>query len=368
MIRVLVAVALLGAIARAADPDESQRLLAEARDSNRKAVGALRTLSASFDVKRTKMPSSGESLEPDAAVGPGLFRRSADGYRLRTTRGDGFVSDVIGRYGRGQSLGQGGPLREPEFSVGSAEHEHGLWIWNALLFSHPGPNPIERFPFHGLLNEPHMLLAVERDGVDTRVCLTHPGGQLDLWFSTARGGLVRKRVWRPARSELTHEVEVTAFIEPESGVAVPSAVEQRIVRSGVAIEVRQLILADVQVNRPLPADSLRIAGLTELTFSAPDLSSPLVGQPTRTIQYKVDADGYRNEVISERPVSPSGVVLRPIGGGLNTAIVDPQAEKPLAPWWVWGGLVSLGIVVVAGVFEIANLRRQLRLTAKPVTK
>lgn len=360
MIRVLVAVALLGAIARAADPGESERLLAETRDANRKAIEAIRTLSVSFDVKRIKVLSSGEILDPDAAVGPGLFRRSADGYRLRTSRGDGFVGESVGRFGRGQSLGRGGPLPEPEFTVGPAEHEQRLWIWYDLLVSHPGPNPVERFPFHGLLNEPHKLLGVVRDEADTRVSLSHAGGQLDLWFAPGHGGLVRKRVWRPVRSELAYEWAVAAFIEPERGVFLPSAVEHRIIRNGVAVEVRQLNLADVQVNRPLPANSFRIPDLTELTFTALDLSMPLVGQPTRTIQYKVDADGYRKEVVAERPTPSAGVVLRPIGGGPNTAIVDPQTEKPLAPWWVWGGLVSLGIVVAAGLFEIVNLRRQLR--------
>jgi hypothetical protein len=278
---------------------------------------------------------------------------------MKTARGDGYHGEVVGRWGRGLTLGQGGPLREPELTVGPAEHEHRLWVWTELLLSHPGPTAGESFPFCGLIREPHQLHAAERDGGDTHISLSHAAGQLDLWFAVANAGLVRKRVWRPAKSEHHHEWEVVAFAEPEPGVFVPATVEHRIVRNDKPVEVRRTTLTDVVVNRPLPADALRIPGLTDLTFSTLDLSSPLGGQPTRMVQYQVDADGYRKVVVPEGPPPGAGFALRPVQLG-NLGGPQPPADPQQTLWWVWGGLISLGIVLAAAGFEIVNLRRQLR--------
>ena len=376
------AVCLLAApLVRADDPAERERLLAEARDGNRQALAAIRTLSLDFDLQvikgDTELPI--ERSDVFAPAGRGLYRQSETTYRLLSARGiDKLISDMVARNGRAFGVTKPGVNSAWSFFSGTAPIKERLWIWEYLLLSHPAPSGESSFAFDTLLGERYAVSAVERTEDSVRVQLTHPAGKLDLHFSPKHNWMVRKRVWDSKVLQLRYQAEVTEFAEPRPGVYLPRTVAYRTSGNGELQELRQLNVTNIVVNQPIPPEQLQIPELTEMIFGSNPYSSGYTdlnwvpgSEPRRSPleSYQVDADGYvipRPRPKPEPPprqVIPYGINDFPVAGMVSQN-PDPP-ERQLAPWWVWGIVSSLGVVVIAAGLEIQRLRKQVRALAPP---
>jgi hypothetical protein len=353
---------------RADDSADRQRLLAEARDGNRKAIEAIRTISLDFDVQviRADVVSRSDQIDLFAPAGRGLYRQSETTYRLLSTRGiDKYTSDLVARNGRAFGVSKHGVNAVWNFFSGPGPVKERLWIREYLLLSHPAPSGKDTFAFNELLGEPYTVSTVERAGDVVRVELTHPAGRLELHFSPKHNWLVRKRVWAPTMIELRYQAEVTEFAESQPGMYFPLTVEHRTSTNDETRERRRLNVASLIVNKPIPPEQFQIPDLTEMVFGGQFHDVLVPGtEPVRYSDraFRSDANGY--PIPEPKPVEmpmPTGpATLRPLPNpGMPDGSRIPP-ERPLAPWWVWGIVASLGVVVVSAGLEILRLRKLVR--------
>ncbi len=332
--------------------EDRHRLLATARDGNRAAILSITSMECSYE-RRPWANTTFEQAGKDFSLSPGRFWRTGDTYRLLKPMGDGTTLDYVVRKGIGFYLRKGGPLPHPKLTSEPPRPVDGVGgeMWQYLLFSHWGPNAPSFYPFHELLQRPHVIHTVERlppPANDIHVELSHSGGRLEFWFDPKVNYLIRKSVMVPAAGPTFRwEDEVVEFAELAPAVFVPTTVEHRCSVKGTLRSVVRTVLSGLKVNHRMAESALRLPGIAGMECI--DL--------TRDMAFKVDADGRR--VGPESPVkvfriAPNGPEQR-LTGPISW---PPEPSRPPTPWWVWLLIASVLLLVVAVVLAILRRRRQ----------
>lgn len=336
-----------------AGPEELAKQMA---DGNRAAVAAVRSLSCGFSHEVVSESQPGQAGSKWLHLVSGQYWRSPDRIRLRThhpTPQD-FVRDRLIRDGKCWVLNSytktsGGTHAllsvEPDLFTPDGD------VWEYALFHHWGGLAVRKFGYADLLAKASRVHAADRVNENGRelihVRLAAHGDEYEFWFDPAMNYLIRKcshtATSEPSVRNNSRVFEVTQFAEPARGVFFPSVIEHKPTRNGQLDAVIRITLSDVQVNRDVPADTLRlpnIAGMTCYDYS-------------RNTDYAVDADGNRTGPESPTKVK-SGGVLRAVSD------VPPQPSPPSRPpWplWLWV-LIAAGCAFgLAGVVRYARRRR-----------
>src|SRR5579883_227764 len=284
--RVLVSCLLLTRPAFAGESRE--RLVATARDGNQAAILSIHSMECKYERKPWGGTSAEKASEYWNLFSPGRFWRSGEDYRHFKPNGDRTTTDALIRNGRGLFLRKGPQFPRPLLGYQTLTPVYGVggFMWRWLSFSHWGPVPISFYPFHEILNHPHVIRAAERlppPASEIHIELTHDRGRLEFWFDPKVNYLVRKSVMIPPDTTYRWEDEVIEFAEPSPSVFVPVVVEHRCLIEGVLQATIRTTLTELKVNQPLAKNALRLPGIEGMECTDAE----------RETKYKVDADGNR---------------------------------------------------------------------------
>ena len=348
-------VGLLILTAAALGREDTEQLLATARDGNRAAIQSI----ASMECRYERQPWANTSLEQAnkcfALFSPGRFWRSGDVYRLLKPMGDGTTLDDVVRNGKGLYLRKGGPLNRPILVYESLRPVDGIGgdMWQWLIFSHWGWDPPSFYPLQDIIEHTHVIRKAERlptPANDIHIELTHSGGRLEFWLDPKVNYLIRKRVVAPAAdSTYRWEDEVVEFAEPSPTVFVPVVIEHRFTIKGTLQAIVRTILSEVKVNQPLAESALRIPGIAGMECF--DMN--------RDVKYNVDADGTATgpeisvKIAKVTPPAETGSIL-----SSEASNSFQQPSRPSTPWWLWLLLMSLTVLAAALILILIRRRRR----------
>lgn len=334
--------------------EDRAQLVATARDGNRAAIRSIATLRCKYE----RRPWANTTLEQAKGYfhlfSPGRFWQAGDVYRQLNPRPDGTTLDCIARNGRGLFLHKGGPLPHPKLAITTLSPVDGVGrdMWEWLLFSHWGwVHPGASFyPFYDILDHSHVIRTAERlppPDNTIHIDLTHAAGRLEFWFDPKVNYLIRKSVWIHAENKtMRWEHEVVEFLEGAPGVFVPIIIEHRCFVKETLQAVLRTILSDVEVNKPLDKDALRLPGIEGMECIDTD----------REVKYKVDADG--KPVGPESPLPVYRVSPPSHSGGSPISGSSRQPSRPPTPGWVWILIFSAIVLVGALIMAIDRRRKQ----------
>ena len=180
-----------------------------------------------------------------------------------------------------------------------------MWELGLFLF-HPNPDYV-MLPFDELLQKPHKLKKVGRrkeDGAEYVVVEYSREGEAEceVWFDPRVNYLVWKVIVKQTKSDfsLTAEHRVLGFAEVAPGIYCPEKVESY---SGEKRRVAWLAaFRDIQVNRPLPAETFDRVSRPALSSGTQFWASPTRWGPTASRREPTRTSPYRR-----RPLFPPAV-------------------------------------------------------------
>lgn len=335
-------------------------LLTVAQEANRKNIEAIRTLTFKLEsvsemvkeegpptdpspVSRDSPPTSGGAVQSNQR--PELYWQVGGEYRHQYLMTDGITVDELVRHGR--KLGSTRVDGQPPHSLDRnwVRTRYGNPMLN-LLFIHDGPDFLDTVTLDDLIAIPSSnRVAIVQDG-EVYLSQSFEDVHYEFWFTPKHNYLIRKRIISRIRPEVySTECEVLKYQACEGGVLFPTIVRTKSSRNGHPDGRGQVTVRDLLVNKPLSHDAMQL----------PDIQGLVCRDWTNMTKYRVDAFGYRVGLASECDgPTPAKVFLEP---------ADPSKTlepPPLAPWWVWGIVASLGVVVLAAGMEIQRLRKLVR--------
>ena len=368
--------------AHAAPAQEPNAVLEEVRDRHRAALESIRTVTYSYQWQTLKSEPFRHKIAFSHPIGLGggksgvevpvgepdqtRYWQSPDVRRSRSLWSDGSTVDEVLRFGRVLRVRAPKPTDPDSRMEITLETQNVARLWDSgILFEHLDQD-YHYTRFHDLLQQPHQLRRVERlpvtpDGKAGDICveLEHDVGVYEFWVSPRHNYLIRKRIEYPAIFSQHvnndpadpfryHSEEEVEFVEPNPGQFYPARIDFRSFEGRELRNHSRRTLSDVQLNRPIPAEAFRIPGIDGGWCE--DLSAKA--------GFHVNADGYRIGKPQPNPVAADGVQPpRPTR-------TPPVSEEPVS-LWVWLAIAFLAFCLCAALFEIRQLRTELKKKVAP---
>lgn len=246
-------------------------LVTLAREGHRAARQSIHSFSATV---RKKTISFKEKFELDVTA---KYRRSFDMVHIREKSGTGGGSvDVLMKDGETRVVGRGATPpaqggRIMYIATRNSETESNLRcdVWAEMMIDHIGPK-LGRYTLDRYLDFSTRPLRAKRvsEGGHDCVCLTintiNPASKTEyegsLFFDVDRNYLIWKEMGTFFNKPLLrYEREILEFAEPVPGVFIPiKCLAQWFEEDGAPHTRVEMVLSDVEVNKPLPAGAFQL--------------------------------------------------------------------------------------------------------------
>jgi len=342
-------------------------LVKQARDGNRAAIAAIRTLECRFshEVISEARPAAdtpgnwlpcGQFWRDGSAARTAAFWQAPprefttfNGTEFATIRGNRYLA--ISYHHRGK-----GP---PEMGLWTCEQDyfHIGNVWNFCLFTHyySWSKKLEYLTLDEILKRPHEIWQAGWDTDDgrklLRVELALPTARLGFWLDPSLNFLIRKAVFTMWETGFRREYHVRDVARSADGAVLPVRVDQFVFERGQLQHSIKMTLSGVTINQPLPHNILRIPQITGWPCTDWD----------RRVTYVADADG--DPAGPEQPIPEARDPPPPplVTAELNTPSPDAQSPRAKSKWI----MILTAAGVTAGSVSYFRARRRARPAAIP---